>query len=379
MSRIRVAALGLAAAVATATAVLTAPPVAVARGSSAADGTISAHADMALLTGNPWHPGADTDVVVRNDGPVSAPGSFLLTLPEGVALGATDICEAVPEGGGRTWLCGGAQIPAGGSRTYPIRVNAQAEPPEFGVQRYAYVTGRDHQGRLGRRTDFRISWPDRTQLRLTATKGSTVDGATKIAVRVRNAGSFPIGGYSLSVETDTGMRVISKGCNPVGAETGPCQIGRNAVLKAGAADRFTVTLALAAGNRPQSVHLLLTPSGRYTNPDTMATLTWRGTAAVGLSPTQAGPVTEPGSTGGTAGGAPASGSSPDTTPQAATGSSLSSAPGGAVSGTGTALVAESTALRARAAEVSFLVSGGSALLGLAVLIFLLPRRRTATR
>ncbi len=372
MSRIiRVAALGLAAAVATSAAVLTAPPAAVARGSSAAEGTIVADADMAVLTGNPWHPGADTAVVVRNDGPVSGRGFFLLTLPEGVDLGATDSCGTIPEGGRRTWLCGGGQIPAGGSRTYPIRINAQAERPEFGVQRYAEVTGRDDQGRLGPRTDFRISWPDRTQLRLTATKGSTVDGATKVAVRVRNAGTFPIGGYSVSVRTATGMRVTSRGCAPAGAEPGHCQIDRNAMLKVGATDRFTVVLAWAPGDRPQSVHLRLTPSGRYPNPGTMATLTWRGTPAVSPHPTRANPTAEPGGAGGTAGGVPDASAGPSVETAAV------GAGGGAGRGAVTVPAAESTRLRADAAKVSFLVAGSSALLGLAVLIFVLLRRRSA--
>jgi hypothetical protein len=370
---IRVAALGLAAAVATSSAVLTAPSVAAARGSSAPDGAISALADLALLAGNPWRPGADTDVVVRNDGPVDARGFFLLTLPEGVELGATDGCDTIPAGGDQTWVCGGDRISAGGSRTYPIRVNAQAEPPEFGVQRYGYVTGRDEQGRLGRRTGFRITWPDRTELRLTAAKGSIADGAAKVAVRVSNAGSFPIGGYSLVVETDTGMRVISKGCASVGADPGPCRIDRNAMLEAGATDRFTVTLAPAPGDRPQSVHLLLTPSDRYTNPDTTATLTWKGAPAVSPSHARPSPAAEPGPAGGTPD--TSAGSSPDSADDSTAGGSG----GGAGGATVTAPAAASSRLRADAAEVSFLVAGGSALLGVAVLIFLLPRRRSATR
>jgi hypothetical protein len=121
------------------------------------------------------------------------------------------------------------------------------------------------------------------------------------------------------------------------------------------------------------VHLLLTPSGRYLNSDTMATLTWRAAPAVSSSSTPPGPATEPGSTGGTAGGAP----EPSAAPPIAT---TAGDPGGsATSGAVTAPVAEATRLRAAAAEASFLVAGGSALLGLAVLTLLLPRRRSADR
>src|SRR5687768_3613078 len=94
---LRAAALGFAltaAALAVPTAALAVPTAALAAPAPAA-GEISAVADNAPLGGNPWQPGATTHVTVHNGGEAAAKGYFLVTVPKGTELGATDICERV--------------------------------------------------------------------------------------------------------------------------------------------------------------------------------------------------------------------------------------------------------------------------------------------
>jgi hypothetical protein len=253
-----------AAALAVPTAALAAP----------APGDISAVADNARLGGNPWNPGATTAVTVHNGGQEAAEGFFQVTLPEGTELGATDICEPLTKGDILNWVCGGAEIPAGGKADYLIRVNSIIDEPVFGKSALGYVTGRTEDGELGRRNDFLISWPDKTSLRLAVTKGKPANGTTKVKVKATNSGSFAIGGYALDVHAPGNVKVDGS-CGPVPElDDQGCRVLRPKALPAGATDTFTVTLTVTGADT--EVGFVLAPAQRYTNKDTKATLTLTG-------------------------------------------------------------------------------------------------------
>ena len=250
--------------------------------------TIQARADIAFLSGDPWHPSGPLEVKVVNQGGAAAKGFFVLRLPQGADLTAGGGCRA---GGGatRTWVCGGAELSAGGDRTYRLTVTSSAAQPVFGVTEWGSVAGQDATGRADRPTDFRINWPDPTTLRLRAAAGPVVDGVATIRVLVMNTGTFDIGGYSLNVATPDGVRVTAPGCSDSGRMNGVgCEILRERRLADGATDSFDVRVATTGGTK--SVRLWLAPTNRYTNQDTSVTLRLTGGGSGGGGATTAPPA-----------------------------------------------------------------------------------------
>ena len=256
------------------TAAALAVPAAALAAPAPAAGDISALADNAPLGGDPWNPGATTTVTVHNGGDAPAKGYFLVTLPKGTELGATDICEQVTEGDTLNWVCGGKEVPAGGNADYLIRVNSDLDEPAFGKSALGYVTGRTEDGELGRRNDFLITWPEKTSLRLAVTKGEPAQGRTQVKVKATNTGSFAIGGYALDVHAPGNVEVDDS-CSyiPELTDTG-CRVTRPRTLAAGATDTFTVTVTVKGGET--TVGFVLMPAQRYTNKDTKATLDLAG-------------------------------------------------------------------------------------------------------
>ncbi|MBQ1016312.1 LPXTG cell wall anchor domain-containing protein [Micromonospora sp. D93] len=256
--------------------------------------TILARADIVFLGGDPWHPSGPLEVKVVNEGGTAAKGFFVLRLPQDAGLTARGDCRAV-DGAPRSWVCGGAELPAGGDRTYRLTVTSSAAQPVFGVTEWGSVAGQDATGRTDRPTDFRLNWPDRTTLRLRATAGPVVDSAATIRVRVTNTGTFDIGGYLLNVATPDGVRVTAPGCSDSGRTNGVgCEILRGRPLADGATDSFDVRVAATGGTT--SVRLWLGPTNRYTNRDTSVTvrLTGGGSGGGGVATTApAGPTTAP--------------------------------------------------------------------------------------
>lgn len=261
--------------------------------SETAVSTITARGDLVFLGGDPWSPSGPLEVSVRNSGTTAAKGFFVLRLPDNVDLTSGGDCRAVT-GTPRNWLCGGAELPAGGERVYRLTVASSAAEPVFGAQAWGSVAGRNAAGVTDGFTDFRINWPDRTSLRLRATAAPVVDGTTTVRVRVTNTGSFDIGGYSLAVTTPTGVRVTAPACSDSGRTNGAgCEIPRTAVLADGATDSFDVRLAVTGGEK--TVRLSLTPATRYTNRDTTLTLRLGGAGGSGAGNTST-PSVEPSAT-----------------------------------------------------------------------------------
>ncbi|MFG3705003.1 LPXTG cell wall anchor domain-containing protein [Micromonospora sp. NPDC047670] len=232
--------------------------------------TVIARADHVFLKGDPWHPSGSMEVAVTNMGTAAARGSFVLRLPAGVGVTSGGDCRA-DAAAARTWVCGGTELPAGGRRTYRLRLTATAAEPVFGVQVWGSVAGRDAAGVTDRPTDFRINWPDRTTLRLRATATPIVDGKVTLTARVTNTGAFSIGGYALNVVTPDGVRVTAPACSDSGRMAGVgCEIPRPDVLGEDATDTVRVRLSVS-GDAP-TVRLYLAPTNRYTNEDTSITL-----------------------------------------------------------------------------------------------------------
>ncbi|MGW4499606.1 LPXTG cell wall anchor domain-containing protein [Micromonospora sp. NPDC004336] len=232
--------------------------------------TVIARADHVFLQGDPWHPSAPLEVSVSNMGTSAARGSFVLRLPAGVGLTRAGDCRA-DAAAARTWVCGGAELAAGGRRTYRLRLTSTAAEPVFGQQVWGSVAGRDAAGVTDRPTDFRINWPDRTTLRLRATATPVIDGKVTLTARVTNTGAFAIGGYALNVVTPDGVRVVGPACSDSGRMSGAgCEIPRPDALGEDATDTVRVRLAVS-GDAP-TVRLYLAPTNRYTNRDTSVTL-----------------------------------------------------------------------------------------------------------
>ncbi|MFC4018079.1 LPXTG cell wall anchor domain-containing protein [Micromonospora sp. GCM10011542] len=241
---------------------------------AAAEATITARAELLPLGGDPWHPSAPLEVDVRNQGATAAKGFFVLRLPQNVGLTSGGDCRP-DDGAKRTWLCGGAQLPAGGGRVYRLTVTSSAPEPVFGFNAWGSVAGRDADGVTERPTDFRINWPDRTSLRLRATAGPVVDGVATIRVGVTNTGTFDLGGYALNIATPAGVRVTAPACSDSGRMNGVgCEILRLRALPDGATDGFDVRVAVTGGTK--DVRLWLAPVNRYTNKDTSVTLRLTG-------------------------------------------------------------------------------------------------------
>jgi hypothetical protein len=356
--RLRATTLGLAV---TAALLLAPTTAAVATGAQAADGTISATSPDMVLTEAPLRrASAMSDVVVRNSGTTATQGFFLLDLPEGIELGATDICDTV--GAGMSyWLCGGGEITAGGSRTYQIRLTAEPGEgdPEFGVHRPAFVTGRTADGRLGTRDRIEVTWPATSRATLVATKAAAGESQAKINIKVTNRGTYDLPGYLVDVVLGSGMSPISGSCvvepdDPIG-----CQVRRTKVLPIGATDTFWVTVALSPEPALQSVEVHLSPGSRFVGGGTSTVLEW-GT-----------PVTPSASPSVTASASPTP--TPSTPPSVIGGTVAGSGSG---AGGGAALPAADEPELPITAEMSFLVAGGAALLGLGVVLFMIPRRRS---
>nr|WP_236647154.1 hypothetical protein [Micromonospora acroterricola] len=257
----------------------------------AAEPTIIARGGLVFLNGDPWRPSGQLEVDVINEGGTTAKGFFVLRLPQGVDLTSAGTCRGV-DGAERTWLCGGAELPAGGRRTYQQSVRSSAAEPVFGVQAWGSVAGRDAAGRTDRPTDFRINWPDRTSLRLRATAGPVADGVATIRVRVTNSGSFDLGGYSLNVATPDGVRVTAPACSDSGRMNGVgCEILRTRTVADGATDSFDVRVTVTGGTK--TVRLWLAPVNRYTNKDTSLTLRLAGGGSGGGDATTPPPPADP--------------------------------------------------------------------------------------
>ncbi|MCG5467179.1 LPXTG cell wall anchor domain-containing protein [Micromonospora sp. LAH09] len=276
---------------------LAGPAVAAPAASSTAKAapTITARGDIVFLGGDPWSPSGPLEVTVRNPGSTAAKGFFVLRLPTNTDLTLGGDCRTV-QGTPRTWLCGGAELPAGGERVHRLTVASTAAEPVFGAQAWGSVAGRDATGGTDEFSDFRINWPERTSLRLRATAGPVVNGTTTVRVRVTNTGTFDIGGYSFTITTPTGVRVAAPACADSGRMVGVgCEILRPSVLADGATDSFDVRLAVTGGTK--TVKLALAPANRYTNKDTTLTLRLTGSGGSGAgdatTPPPAGPTVTP--------------------------------------------------------------------------------------
>lgn len=315
----RIAALTLAAAA----AVLTVPSAAAAQ---TTDTPIVAKIGNFTLSGSPWLPTSLFDVTVSNAGPTAAKGYFSLNLPPSVELRATDLCTD-RETGPRyvTWVCGGETLTSGASRVYRLRATSATLEPVFGVRDMGSVAGRTARGAIGRQDTFFINWPDRMPLRLSATAGTTTRGVTSVKVRVTNAGTSAIAGYSLMVMTPKGVKVASPGCSGAGRlGTAGCEVYRHdalpgGVLKAGATDTFRVQVT--AAGKPRALRMYLAPTKRYTNRDTSATLTVGGAASAPTAETwrdvpQVAPSASRAAEGGAGGGQADSGAGARTGPHA---------------------------------------------------------------
>ncbi|WP_030489458.1 LPXTG cell wall anchor domain-containing protein [Micromonospora chokoriensis] len=256
--------------------------------------TITARGDIVFLGKDPWSPSGPLEVTVKNPGSTAAKGFFVLRLPRNADLTLGD-CRTV-QGTPRTWVCGGAELPAGGERVYRLVVASTAAEPVFGVQAWGSVAGRDAAGVTDEFSDFRINWPDRTSLRLRATAGPVVNATTTVRVRVTNTGTFDIGGYAIVITTPTGVRVAAPACSDTGRMVGVgCEILRPSGLADGATDSFDVRLTVTGGTK--TVKLSLAPANRYTNKDTALTLRLSGAGGSGAGdatpPPSAGPTATP--------------------------------------------------------------------------------------
>ncbi|MGW2622436.1 LPXTG cell wall anchor domain-containing protein [Micromonospora taraxaci] len=263
--------------------------------SETAVSTITARGDLVFLGGDPWSPTGPLEVSVRNSGGTAAKGFFVLRLPVDADLILGGDCRTV-QGTPRTWLCGGAELPAGAERVYRLTVGSSAPQPVFGVQAWGAVAGRDAAGVTDEFSDFRINWPDRTSLRLRATADPVVNGTTTVRVKVTNTGTFDIGGYSFTVTTPAGVRVASPTCADRGRMVGVgCEILRPKVLADGTTDSFDVHLTVTGGEK--TVQLSLAPTNRYTNKDTALTVRLNGSGGSGAgdatTPPPAGPTVTP--------------------------------------------------------------------------------------
>ncbi|MFG2008189.1 hypothetical protein ACGFNF_03840 [Micromonospora sp. NPDC048868] len=308
---------------------------------TAAEPTIVARPDLVFLSGDPWHPTGPLEVLVSNAGTAAAKGFFVLRLPSGLTVTSGGDCRGA--GSPQTWLCGGTQLPAGGRQVYRLALRATAAEPVFGVSNWGSVAGRDAAGGTEDPTDFRVNWPDRTSLRLRATASPVVDGSMGVTARVRNTGTFALGGYSLNVVPPKGVQVIWPLCSDSGRMAGKgCEIIRSGELKAGATD--TVHIRLAVSERAGSIRLYLAPTNRYTNKDTSVTV----------------PVP-----GGTGGGAP-------TTPPAATPSATSTP---STTSTPTTPAGDGAGLPRTGPAGTTYALFGAALLALGAGLLLLLRRR----
>ncbi|MBM7493091.1 LPXTG-motif cell wall-anchored protein [Micromonospora luteifusca] len=268
-----------------------AAPAPTASPSATAAPTVTARGDIVFLAQDPWFPSGPLEVTVKNPGATAAKGFFVLRLPNSVEPTSGGDCKAI-SGTPRSWLCGGAELPAGGERAYRLVVTSSAPKPVFGVSAWGSVAGRDAAGVTDQFTDFRINWPDRASLRLRATAAPVVDGMTTVRVQVTNTGTFDIGGYSLNITTPAGVRVTAPACSDSGRMNGVgCEIPRRRVIADSATDSFDVRLTVTAGTK--TVQLSLAPTDRYTNKDSALTLRLGGTGGSGAGDATTPPPADP--------------------------------------------------------------------------------------
>ncbi|HLL66024.1 MAG TPA: hypothetical protein VK453_09790 [Micromonosporaceae bacterium] len=243
------------------------------------DAPIEADADDVHLAEDPWLPLGQLTVRVRNTGPDPAEGHFVLYLPPTAKPEPAQGCTPADGPLQPTWICGGEVIAAGGSRTYQVGVRSTTFEPVFNINQQGWVEGKLLTGGHGGRDTFQLNWPTRLPLRLAATAGRPVDGHVDVRVRVTNPGSSPVGGYSLMVQTPTGVRVTSPACSDSGRMSGVgCEVYRGAQLSPGTTDSFTVRLATGAAR--SRVRLYLAPTNRYTNRDTEVSLRIGGSRTI---------------------------------------------------------------------------------------------------
>lgn len=262
---------------AAAAAAILAPVLALPSPASAAAGPVTALAQRVALGSDPWIPTGELRVEVANGGDTEQKAFFRLNLPQSVKLDTTKGCTAVD---GQTWTCGGDVLASKGTRTYTLKVTSTILEPVFGIESEGWVEGRTADGESGGRNAFSVRWPDRLPVKLAATAAPVTGGATEVDVKVTNAGTFTMGGYSLMIKTPKGVTVVSPGCSDSGRMDGVgCEVYRAGPVRNGATDRFTVKLKVTA--TPVTVQFFLAPTNRYTNRDTSVDLTLKAAAGAG--------------------------------------------------------------------------------------------------
>lgn len=264
-----------------ATAVLTAALLGLGVGTASADDTpalIEAVPQSVTLGQDPWVPTGDLAVAVKNHGPGTADGHFLLHLPNGVQLAPGTDCQRADGPLQPAYVCGGKSLVVGATATYRVTLRSTTLEPVFDVRvDGGWVEGKNLRGPHGKRVAFAVSWPATLPVRLDAKAGPRTDGYVDVAVRVTNAGRSTLGGYSLNVMMPAGVTVVSPACSDSGRMNGAgCEVYRSSQVRAGATDAFTVRLAV--GDTVRSIRLLLAPGNRYPTSDTETTVKVGGKA-----------------------------------------------------------------------------------------------------
>ncbi len=250
-------------------------------GAASAAGTparIEASPQRVALDGNPWVPAGRLAVAVKNHGPGTARGYFVLHLPAGVELVRGGGCRRADGPHQPAFICGGKSLRAGATARYRVALRSTIPEPVFGVRvGGGWVEGKNLRGGHGKRRAFAVGWPARLPVRLAATAGPRTGRHVDVAVRVTNAGRSRLGGYSLNVTTPAGVTVVAPACSRSGRMNGVgCEVYRSRPVGPGRTDAFTVRLAV--GDVRRSVRLYLAPGNRYPNRDTTVTINVGGTA-----------------------------------------------------------------------------------------------------
>lgn len=280
--------------------------VGTASAASAADtpAVIEAVPQDVTLDQDPWVPTGDLAVVVRNHGPGTADGQFVLHLPNGVELAPGTGCRRADGPHQPAHICGGTPLKVGATATYRVKLRSTTGEPVFDVRvDDGWVEGKNPLGGHGTRRGFTVNWPAKLPVRLAATVGPRTGGHVDVDVRVTNAGRTALGGYSLNVTTPAGVRVLSPTCSDSGRMNGVgCELYRAGQVAPGGTDAFRVRLAV--GDNARSVQLRLAPTNRYSGGDTQVTVKVGGkaTASPAVSAAAAGtggsgselPLTGPG-------------------------------------------------------------------------------------
>ncbi|MFC0006214.1 LPXTG cell wall anchor domain-containing protein [Micromonospora siamensis] len=224
---------------------------------------------LVFLNGDPWSPMGDLNVTVRNTGSTPGRGFFLVDVPTKLIIGKGD-ADCMAEGGRdkEQVLCRTAVLPAGGSRTYHLRVRSMVTPPIFDHTEFGSVTGRTEDGVSGRTESIKVNWPSRAALRLRGSVAPHADGTSTVTIKVTNASSFTVGAYSLMLRTNA--ELLSPTYREPSREGDSCEIYRDVKLAAGATDTFQLRFGPSPGLG--TLRLILAPQQRYTNQDINLTL-----------------------------------------------------------------------------------------------------------